>query len=110
MYFSTLFLSFLFALAVQASLSFMEKKGIKEARKGLLEYFLIRKYQRIFAIFRKIGYTIVVVCVGTTILVFEALDRLLNLFHMSLLFYLGENILLFLFLFVNILLYILLYI
>ena len=81
-----IFLSFLFALAVQASLSFMEKKGIKEARKGLLEYFLIRKYQRIFAIFRKIGYTIVVVCGGTTFLIFEALDRLLNLFHMSLLF------------------------
>ena len=95
---------------MQAFLSFMEKKEIKEARKGLLEYFLIRKYQRIFDFLGKIGYTIVVVCGGTTILVFEALDRLLNLFHMSLLFYLGENILLFLFLFVNILLYILLYI
>ena len=105
-----IFLSLLFALAVQASLSFMEKKGIKEARKGLLEYFLIRKYQRIFDFLGKIGYTIVVVCGGTTILVFEALDRLLNLFHMSPLFCLEENILSFLFLYVNILLYILLYI
>ena len=95
---------------MQAFLSFMEKKEIKEARKGLLEYFLIRKYQRIFDFLGKIGYTIVVVCGGTTILVFEALDRLLNLFHMSPLFCLEENILSFLFLSVNILLYILLYI
>lgn len=41
----------LFALAVQALLSFMEKKVTKEARKGSLIFFLIRKNQRIFVYF-----------------------------------------------------------